>query len=59
MAEVLQIAVGVVFPPDGLNVLEGVVIDIDVTVVDEAREAGFICLAPILCVRLRRWIVRH
>ncbi len=50
---------GEVFLPDGLDVLEGVVVDIDGAVVDEAREAGFIGLAPILRVRLRWWVVRH
>jgi hypothetical protein len=59
VAEVLQFAVGEVFPLDGLDVLEGAVEDVDVAGVDEAREGGFFCLAPILCGRLQRWIVRH
>ena len=47
------------FPPDGLDDLKGAVEDVDVAAVEEARESGFFCLAPILRGRLRRWIVRH
>jgi hypothetical protein len=52
VAEVLRFTVGEVLPPDGLDVLEGAVEDVDIASVDKACEGGFFCLAPILRGRL-------